>query len=349
MVDVTSIFDDHHPPSADLASDCVHCGFCLPKCPTYSLWGQEMDSPRGRIHLIKAGLAGEVEMDETFAGHFDSCLGCMSCVTACPSGVQYDQLLESVRPQIERLQPRTGTDRLFRAMIFALFPHPARLRVAALAGLAHQRLSRPLLRRLGLLDRLPARLRALEALLPPVRAGALFRRAPEFTPAQGERRASVALLTGCAQRVFFQDGVIPRTKLTPVLDRIAEMAREADLAVANVFHAGDGNLHPLVLYDARIPEQAERAEQLSTAIAELCVDAGGSLSGEHGIGTDKACSMPRMFSEIDLAAMDRVRAAFDPDGLCNPGKVLPTPRLCGERPGPYRPHPIETAGLAGRG
>ena len=144
-------------------------------------------------------------MDETFAGHFDSCLGCMSCVTACPSGVQYDQLLESVRPQIERLQPRTGTDRLFRAMIFALFPHPARLRVAALAGLAHQRLSRPLLRRLGLLDRLPARLRALEALLPPVRAGALFRRAPEFTPAQGERRASVALLTGCAQRVFFSD------------------------------------------------------------------------------------------------------------------------------------------------
>ncbi|NYI70656.1 glycolate oxidase [Naumannella cuiyingiana] len=163
------------------------------------------------------------------------------------------------------------------------------------------------------------------------------------------RKAAFASMGQISPDYFVQDGVIPRTKLTPVLDRIAEMAREADLAVANVFHAGDGNLHPLVLYDARIPDQAERAEQLSTAIAELCVDAGGSLSGEHGIGTDKACSMPRMFSEIDLAAMDRVRAAFDPDGLCNPGKVLPTPRLCGERPGPYRPHPIETAGLAGRG
>ena len=112
---------------------------------------------------------------------------------------------------------------------------------------------------------------------------------------------------------------------------------------SNVFHAGDGNLHPLVLYNADAGE-TEQAEHLSGGIAELCVEMGGSLSGEHGIGTDKACSMPRMFSDDDLATMQRVRAAFDPDGLCNPGKVFPTPRLCGERPGKYQAHPLEASG-----
>ena len=129
--------------------------------------------------------------------------------------------------------------------------------------------------------------------------------------------------------------------------RIGDMGDEAGLRVANVFHAGDGNLHPLVLYSAAAGE-TDRAEHLSGAIAELCVELGGSLSGEHGIGTDKACSMPKMFGEEDLATMARVRAAFDPHGLCNPGKVLPTPRLCGERPGRYRPHPLEEAGVIER-
>ena len=146
---------------------------------------------------------------------------------------------------------------------------------------------------------------------------------------------------------FVQDGVVPRTRLAEVLGRIAEMGDEAGLRVANVFHAGDGNLHPLVLYSAAAGE-TDRAEHLSGAIAELCVELGGSLSGEHGIGTDKACSMPKMFGEEDLATMARVRAAFDPHGLCNPGKVLPTPRLCGERPGRYRPHPLEEAGVIER-
>ena len=140
---------------------------------------------------------------------------------------------------------------------------------------------------------------------------------------------------------------MPRTRLAEVLGRIADMGDEAGLRVANVFHAGDGNLHPLVLYSAAKGE-TERAEHLSGAIAELCVELGGSLSGEHGIGTDKACSMPKMFGEDDLATMARVRAAFDPHGLCNPGKVLPTPRLCGERPGKYRPHPLEEAGVIER-
>ena len=132
---------------------------------------------------------------------------------------------------------------------------------------------------------------------------------------------------------------MPRTRLAEVLDRIAEMGAEAGLRVANVFHAGDGNLHPLVLYNADAGE-TEQAEQLSGGIAELCVEMGGSLSGEHGIGTDKACSMPKMFSDDDLAVMQRVRTAFDPDGICNPGKVFPTPaavrRAARQVPGP--PH-----------
>ncbi|GEL19263.1 FAD-linked oxidase C-terminal domain-containing protein [Pseudonocardia asaccharolytica] len=161
------------------------------------------------------------------------------------------------------------------------------------------------------------------------------------------RKAAFAAVGRISPDYFVQDGVVPRTRLGEVLDRIAAMGKAAGLRVANVFHAGDGNLHPLVLYNAAAGE-TERAERLSAQIAELCVELGGSLSGEHGIGTDKACSMPKMFSRDDLAVMQRVRDAFDPDGLCNPGKVLPTPRLCGERPGPYRPHPLEEAGVIER-
>jgi glycolate oxidase len=132
-----------------------------------------------------------------------------------------------------------------------------------------------------------------------------------------------------------------------VLRRIDALSGKYGLRVGNVFHAGDGNLHPLVLYDARAGESV-RAKELAEAILDACMDAGGSLTGEHGIGVDQACAMPRMFSEPDLEAFARLRAAFDPDGLANPGKVLPTPRLCGEVPGPYRAHPIERLGLAER-
>ncbi|OQO90909.1 FAD-binding oxidoreductase [Saccharomonospora piscinae] len=161
------------------------------------------------------------------------------------------------------------------------------------------------------------------------------------------RKAAFAAVGRISPDYFVQDGVVPRTRLAEVLSRIEDMGRAAGLRVANVFHAGDGNLHPLVLYSEAAGE-ADRAEDLSRRIAELCVELGGSLSGEHGIGTDKACSMPRMFGTDDLATMDRVRAAFDPDRLCNPGKLLPTPRLCGEAPGPYRPHPLEEAGVIER-
>jgi glycolate oxidase len=146
---------------------------------------------------------------------------------------------------------------------------------------------------------------------------------------------------------YVQDGVVPRTRLPEVLRRISELSREHGLRVGNVFHAGDGNLHPLVLYDAEAGE-AGRAKELAEAILAACLDAGGSLTGEHGIGVDKACAMPAMFSERDLEVFTRVRRALDPHGLANPGKVLPTPRLCGEVPGPYRMHPLERTGVADR-
>jgi glycolate oxidase len=162
------------------------------------------------------------------------------------------------------------------------------------------------------------------------------------------RKAAFAAMGRISPDYFVQDGVIPRTKLATVLTRIRTLADASGLRVANVFHAGDGNLHPLVLYNAAVAGQAQAAEQLATQIVELCVQEGGSITGEHGVGSDKACSMPKMFTNDDLTVMARVRNAFDPANICNPGKVLPTPRLCGERPGPWRPHPLEASGLIER-
>jgi glycolate oxidase len=160
------------------------------------------------------------------------------------------------------------------------------------------------------------------------------------------RKAAFAAMGRIASNYYVQDGVIPRTMLPQVLARIAELADEYGMRVANVFHAGDGNLHPLVLYDGE--SEAERAEELAGRIVEACVDAGGSITGEHGVGIDKKRYMPRMFDEPDLAAFQMLRCAFDPRGLANPGKVMPTPRLCGEVPGPYRRHPLERDGVAER-
>jgi glycolate oxidase len=162
------------------------------------------------------------------------------------------------------------------------------------------------------------------------------------------RKAAFAAMGRVSPSYYVQDGVVPRTRLPVVLQRIAELEGEYGLRVGNVFHAGDGNLHPLVLYDDAVPGQAVRALELATAILDVCVDEGGSLTGEHGVGVDKACSMPKLFDADDLGTMARLRSAFDPAGLANPGKVLPTPRLCGEVPGPYRAHPLERAGLAER-
>jgi glycolate dehydrogenase iron-sulfur subunit len=195
-------FDGHHPPAAALIDKCVHCGFCLPTCPTYALWGEEMDSPRGRLYLMKSGLEGRVGMTERFVGHFDACLGCMACVTACPSGVEYGPLIEDTRAQIERRFPRSAGERLFRKAIFMLVPYPGRMRLALLPAVLYRRIQ-PLLERSGLLDRLPSRVRALARLAPPVSIRALMARIPGRTPPSGERRLTVGLLTGCVQRLVF--------------------------------------------------------------------------------------------------------------------------------------------------
>ena len=162
------------------------------------------------------------------------------------------------------------------------------------------------------------------------------------------RKAAFAAMGRVSPSYYVQDGVIPRTKLPEVLRRIRALEVESGLKIGNVFHAGDGNLHPLVCYDDRIAGQAVLAQEVASTILTFCLDVGGSITGEHGVGADKADHMPKMFTETDLDTMQLVRCSFDPRNLCNPGKVFPTPRLCGEVPGPYRAHPAEVAGLADR-
>jgi glycolate dehydrogenase FAD-linked subunit len=162
------------------------------------------------------------------------------------------------------------------------------------------------------------------------------------------RKAAFAAMGRVSPNYYVQDGVIPRTKLPDVLRRIRDLERRSGLRIGNVFHAGDGNLHPLVCYDEAVAGQGKLAEEVAAEILTYCIDAGGSITGEHGVGADKAHQMPKMFTDTDLETMQLVRCAFDPEGLCNPGKVFPTPRLCGEVPGPYRQHPAERAGVAER-
>ncbi|HEU4349103.1 MAG TPA: FAD-linked oxidase C-terminal domain-containing protein [Actinoplanes sp.] len=161
------------------------------------------------------------------------------------------------------------------------------------------------------------------------------------------RKSAFAAVGRISPDYIVQDGVIPRTSLPAVLRKISAIAADNGVRVANVFHAGDGNLHPLVLFDDGVPGEAERAEEVSGAIIDLCIEYGGSITGEHGVGMDKAKYMPRMFTEDDLDTMQLVRCAFDPAGLANPGKIYPTPRLCGEVPGRHKgAHPLQQAGVA---
>jgi glycolate oxidase len=162
------------------------------------------------------------------------------------------------------------------------------------------------------------------------------------------RKAAFASVGRVSPNYIVQDGVIPRTALPEIMRDIERLAQESGIRVANVFHAGDGNLHPLVMYDHRVPGQQAAAEALSERILELCIERGGSITGEHGVGEEKKQMMARMFAEPDLATMQRVRCAFDPLRLANPTKVFPRPRLCGEAPGEYVPHPLEIAGVAER-
>jgi glycolate oxidase iron-sulfur subunit len=194
-------YDAYHPPSGELIDKCVHCGFCLPVCPTYVLWNEEMDSPRGRIYLMKMVAEGDATINETWVSHFDACLGCMACMTACPSGVDYAKLIEATRSQIERRYTRSASEKRFRQFLFSIFTRPARLRALLLPLRLYQKAGlEALVRRMRIPKLLPARLRAMEALLPQVPAQETL---PELIPARGERRRRVGLLLGCVQRVLF--------------------------------------------------------------------------------------------------------------------------------------------------
>jgi glycolate oxidase iron-sulfur subunit len=197
----TSVFDSHHPPSNEIIEKCVHCGFCLPVCPTYVLWGQEMDSPRGRIYLMKLAAEGAVEMNSTWVSHFDSCLGCMACMPACPSGVDYGKLIEATRTQIERNTGRTRGEKLHRRFVFETFTRPDRLRSLRLPLLAYQKSGlQAFVRASGLLKLLPKKMRVLESLMPKLGANESV---AEVTHAAGTKRRRVGLLLGCVQREFF--------------------------------------------------------------------------------------------------------------------------------------------------
>ena len=199
-------FDSQHPPEQPLLDACVHCGFCLTTCPSYRVIGTEMDSPRGRIYLMDAINKGEAELSETAVQHFDTCLGCLACTTACPSGVQYDQLIASIRPQIQRNHTRSLPDKLLRSLIFQLFPYPDRIRLLLTPLGLYQALGlSKVINAAGLFKRLSPRLAAMESLLPPVTAQSFQDNLPEVIPAQGEKRYRVGMILGCVQRVFFSD------------------------------------------------------------------------------------------------------------------------------------------------
>jgi glycolate oxidase iron-sulfur subunit len=196
-----SAFDAHHPPAREIIDKCVHCGFCLPVCPTYVLWGQEMDSPRGRIYLMKMAADGKAPMNAEWVSHLDSCLGCMACMPACPSGVDYGKLIEATRAQIERGYPRPAGTKLHRRMLFEALTKPERLNLLRWLLLVYQKSGfQTLLRSVGLFKLLPRSLGAAEALLPDVQPVETIL---ETTPCSGEKHRRVGLLLGCVQRAFF--------------------------------------------------------------------------------------------------------------------------------------------------
>ena len=190
-------------PLTSATDPCVHCGFCLPTCASYRVLGNEMDSPRGRIHALKAIDRGELELDATVASHFDTCLGCFACVSACPSGVRYDQLIEATRPKLNAPELRTPGERAFRKLLFALLPYPRRLRAALspLRWYAGSQLQ-GLIRRSGLSHRFGTQIQAMEELLPTLSESSFRDDWPVINPATGDKRGRVGLVLGCVQRVF---------------------------------------------------------------------------------------------------------------------------------------------------
>jgi glycolate oxidase iron-sulfur subunit len=351
----------------ELLDDCVHCGFCLPTCPTYQLWGEEMDSPRGRIHLMSQHEEG-APLTDSMVEHFDRCLGCMACVTACPSGVRYDRLIEVTRAQVEDEHPRTRTDRLLREAIFAVFPYPKRLRALRLPLRAYQ-VSRVNLA--PLLKRISPTLAAMERLAPP-RTKTV--RLPGHVAARGERRAVVGMLTGCVQREFFPgvnaatarvlaaegcDVVIPASQgCCGALSLHSGRAEEAkgfakktiesfagvDTVVVNAAGCGSAMKdYADVLADE--PEWAERAAELTAKtrdLAEFVAELGPRATRhplEMAIAYHDACHLahaqgiraqPRALLN-DIPGLE-IREIADPDICCGSAGVynLLQPEAAGE-------------------
>jgi glycolate oxidase iron-sulfur subunit len=271
-----SAFDAHRPPEQSVIDDCVHCGFCLETCPTYVLWAAEADSPRGRIVLVNDGLNAADSLSEEMVTHFDRCLGCMACVTACPSGVRYDRLIERVRPQVERHHRRTPAERAIRRLLYETLPHPRRLRVMA-----------PMLkasRRLDLERRLPERLAAIARVAPSPPSGRDARAGvPERTPAVGEPRGRVGLLLGCVQRVFYP-GVHRATVHALTAEGFEVLApRRPDCCGALEFHGGE---------EASAVKRAQQTIRAFGDVDHIVVNAAGcgSAMKEYGelLGTPEA-------------------------------------------------------------
>lgn len=197
-------FDGHCPPDPKLIDSCVHCGFCLSTCPSYRVLGKEMDSPRGRIYLMDAINEGEIALNTATVEHFDSCLGCLACVSTCPSGVQYDKLISATRHQVERNYHRSLPDKLVRQLIFSLFPNPDLLRILLFPLLVYQKLGiSKLLQATGLIKAISPRLAAMESILPEITLKSFQNSLPDIIPAQGEKRYRVGVILGCVQRLFF--------------------------------------------------------------------------------------------------------------------------------------------------
>jgi glycolate oxidase iron-sulfur subunit len=281
-------FDAHRTPQLDIVEDCVHCGFCLETCPTYALWAGEADSPRGRIVLIGDALTSAEELSDEMVTHWDRCLGCMACVTACPSGVRYDRLIERVRPQVERHHRRALPERALRRLIFSTLPHPARLRaLAPMLGPA---------RSLG--DGLvPGRLAALTRVAPRASLRKLLRsRLPEHTPAVGRRRGRVALLLGCVQRVFYAEMQLAAIRALAAEGFEVLAPRAPSCCGALEFHAGE---------EGAAVKRAEETMAAFAALGELdhvvITAAGcGSAMKEYGdlLGTPPAHAFARQVRDI---------------------------------------------------
>src|SRR5438046_3261054 len=232
-----SAFDAHHPPSNEIIEKCVHCGFCLPVCPTYVVWGKAIGSPRGRSYLMNVDAEGTAEMTSNWVSHFDSCLGCMACITACPSGVDYGKLIEGTRVEIERNTERSRGEKLHRRFVFETFTRPDRLRQMRWPLLAYQKTGlQAVVRGAGRLKLLLKKIRAMEALLPRLgRRGTVA----EVTPPAGTKRRRVGLLLGCVQREFFPQVNAATTRVLAAEGCEVVAPREQPCCGALLVHAGE--------------------------------------------------------------------------------------------------------------